>query len=466
MLIDAPPSVITCILAPAIHWTCPMTRTSACASSARGARTSNIAPSSRATRPREGFTTPSLATHLGHLRLRPGAIRVELPHGQRGGAGAWPEVLLVHDAVVIDDEGHHAGHAVLGGERDEREARDHLATRDVVVLAARGIGPLRRQDAVEIAVERCRPRLLAPVPLGPGADDQVAQRAGRLSGLGGPVEPVALAGRAAEMLGVLEETVAVAVLGVVLALRVHVGQARLHRVELVPADAPRDDLLATLSRIEPPALADLHERDGERPVIGADVDHPGVAAGREPVRRVVRGQEPLPALPVDHRIARLDERPALAAEDPHQGFGIARAQGGDEGLQRLLGRREALRLHHRGLRGRRLRRCRRRRVGLGRRIRLGGRRRLSAGRQAGLQSQRGGDHEDEQPDSRDHRRPPPRPPPPPPPRPPPPPPPPARLPPPPPPLDRLMLWRLALPRLLKLWASRPPPPPIPSKALA
>src|SRR5262249_51818993 len=72
------------------------------------------------------------------------------------------------------------------------------------------------------------------------------------------------------------------------------------------------------------------------------------------------------------------------------------------------------------------------------------------------------------PDPRHHRRPPP-----PPPRPPPPPPaPPARPPPlaPPalarltPPVDWLKLWRLALPRSLKLWASRPLPTP--SKAPA
>jgi len=43
--------------------------------------------------------------------------------------------------------------------------------------------------------------------------------------------------------------------------------------------------------------------------------------------------------------------------------------------------------------------------------------------------------------------------------------PPARLPPPPPPLDRLMLWRLALPRLLSLGVPAASAS-IPSKALA
>src|SRR5262249_4758692 len=160
--------------------------------------------------------------------------------------------------------------AVLRGERDQPESRDHVTARDVVVLAVLGGGPLRGQDPVEIAVVRRRPaRCVASVTFGPRADDQVTQRAGWLAGLGGPVEPVALAGSAGELLRVLEDAAASAILGVVLALRVHVGQARLHRVQLVPADAPREDLLAPLFCIEPPAIVVLHDWNRERPVVVA-----------------------------------------------------------------------------------------------------------------------------------------------------------------------------------------------------
>ena len=46
-----------------------------------------------------------------------------------------PEVLLVDDAVVADDEGLHAGHLVVRRRRDEREAADHRALHDEVHLA-------------------------------------------------------------------------------------------------------------------------------------------------------------------------------------------------------------------------------------------------------------------------------------------------------------------------------------------
>src|SRR5256886_4289807 len=205
---------------------------------------------------------------VGDLGLRPAGVRVERLHGQAEGARVRPEVLLVHDAVVVDDETHHAGDAVLRGEGDQCEARDHVTTRDVVVFAVRRSGPLGGQDPVEIPVEWRRARTLAPVASGPRAGDEIAERARRLAGPGGPVEAIALARSAGELLRVLEDAAAGAVLGVVLALGVHVGQARLDREELIAADAPREDLLAPPPRIEPPALAVLHERDRKRPVVG------------------------------------------------------------------------------------------------------------------------------------------------------------------------------------------------------
>ena len=187
-------------------------------------------------------------------------------------------------------------------------------------------------------MERRRPaRLVAPIPLGPRPNDQGAQRAERFVGAGGPVEPIALTGRAGELLRVLADAVGVAILRVVIPLRVHVGQTRLDRVQLVPADAPREDLLASLLRIESPALPVFHERDRERPVVVANLEHRGVTARDELVRSVVRAQELLSALLVGHRIAGRNERAALTAEDPQQRLGVARAQGRDEGLRRLLG---------------------------------------------------------------------------------------------------------------------------------
>src|SRR6185295_12952039 len=144
---------------------------------------------------------------------------------------------------------------------------DDVTTDDVVVGTVGGRRSLSGQDAEQVAVKRRRRRSLRElVAFGLGGDDEIAVRARRLVGLGEPVQTVALARRALELLRILEDAVAVAILLVVLALRVDVGQARLHRVELVAADAPRDDLVAPLPYIEPPALAVLDDGDRERPV--------------------------------------------------------------------------------------------------------------------------------------------------------------------------------------------------------
>src|SRR5262249_60465665 len=110
--------------------------------------------------------------------------------------------------------------AVLRRKCDQREPPDHVAPRDVVVLPVLGGGPLRGQDAIEVTVERRRAALGASVPFRACANDQVAQRAGRLAGLRRPVEAVALAGSAGELLRVLEDAVALVILRVVLALPV------------------------------------------------------------------------------------------------------------------------------------------------------------------------------------------------------------------------------------------------------
>src|SRR5437870_1773868 len=101
--------------------------------------------------------------------------------------------------------------------------------------------------------------------------------------------------------------------------------------------ATSEDLLVPPPRIDPPARAVLYERDRKRPVVGADLQHGGGAGGNEPVRRVVRLQELLAALSIGHRIARRDERAALAADDAHQPLGVAAAQRSHERLRRRLG---------------------------------------------------------------------------------------------------------------------------------
>src|SRR5438876_71459 len=66
---------------------------------------------------------------------------------------AVAKVLVVEDAVLVDDEGRDAGVAVLLGVSDEGEASGHLSVDDVIFRAAFGIGALFREHAIEVPVK-------------------------------------------------------------------------------------------------------------------------------------------------------------------------------------------------------------------------------------------------------------------------------------------------------------------------
>ena len=51
-----------------------------------------------------------------------GAAGSNLSIARASFAGVWPEVLRIDHAIVIHDEGHDSGVAVLGGECDQRES--------------------------------------------------------------------------------------------------------------------------------------------------------------------------------------------------------------------------------------------------------------------------------------------------------------------------------------------------------
>src|SRR5215470_12077491 len=134
--------------------------------------------------------------------LLPALVRVEaldLLH-QRRRAGT--EILLVDDAVLAHDEGHHAGGAPLRGEGDEGEPADHVAVRDVVRGSSGGIRTLGREDAVVVAVKGRAP-VRAAVPLRPRPRDERSERTLRLPRLALPVETILLARRPGQPLGVL-----------------------------------------------------------------------------------------------------------------------------------------------------------------------------------------------------------------------------------------------------------------------
>src|SRR5262249_15202556 len=150
-------------------------------------------------------TTPS-ALALAGLRLGPGRIGVVRLDRAGRLRRLGPEVLLMHDAILIHDERHDARGAVHGRVRDEREPADHMAFSDEIVRAARRVGTLREEDAIEVPVIRSwgatRWQRIAG---GSCPGDERTERALLLTGLRVPVKTVALALGALEPLRVFEK---------------------------------------------------------------------------------------------------------------------------------------------------------------------------------------------------------------------------------------------------------------------
>src|SRR5579864_5722777 len=125
-----------------------------------------------------GFACPdrahrNRAARMLLLHLLPARVGIEAQHvcGERR---RWrAEVLLVYDAILIDDERHDARGTPSGRIRHEREAAHHPRLGDVVVRAALRMRTLRGEDAVVVAVVR-----LLSVSLRMRLRDERAERTG------------------------------------------------------------------------------------------------------------------------------------------------------------------------------------------------------------------------------------------------------------------------------------------------
>src|SRR5262249_58497296 len=149
--------------------------------------------------------------------------------------------------------------------------------------------------------------------------DQRPERALLLAGLRLPVEAVAFAFRALEPLRVLEKPRAPRI---VFALSIDVGQTHLDRGELILADAAIEQLVVAGVGVPEPAWPVGHERDRERKVVVADVEHDLAAATLEPVGAVVPGPQALEGRTIGDGIAGPHERCSLRPEDLDQRFSV------------------------------------------------------------------------------------------------------------------------------------------------
>ena len=70
------------------------------------------------------------------LNFLPGLVRIKPLHCLSDLCRILSEILLVHHAVLVDNEGRDAGVAVLGRIGHQRESADHLTVDDIIVRTA------------------------------------------------------------------------------------------------------------------------------------------------------------------------------------------------------------------------------------------------------------------------------------------------------------------------------------------
>src|ERR1022692_4491585 len=119
------------------------------------------------------------------LRLRPALIQVEPRHLRCDCRRHLAEILLVHDAFVIDDQRHHARSSPASWASDQRKPADHPTVGNVAVSAARSAAALAGEDPVEISVVG-----LVRGVLGLAVTFLFAFSASGPSGLSGPLRPM------------------------------------------------------------------------------------------------------------------------------------------------------------------------------------------------------------------------------------------------------------------------------------
>ena len=204
------------------------------------------------------------------------------------------EIFLIDDAVLIDDEGHDAGIAIGGRIGDQRKAARHMAIDDIILSAAGRVLSLLGQNVEIVAVigPRLWMRRTGPITGRPGARDERPQRAFLFAGFDGPIEPIALADLAHEVLRVFRRAAGPQVLGGIFALGRDVGAAHFDDAELVAADAPIENLILTGLGVEAPAGVLANERDWQGPLVCADdQDCLAVTVALEFMRFIIGGNE-------------------------------------------------------------------------------------------------------------------------------------------------------------------------------
>jgi len=181
--------------------------------------------------------------------------------------GIRTEILLVHDAVLIHDEGHDAGGAIDGWIRYKGEPADHLAVREVTLCSTLCVVSLGCQNAGIVTVERygivgCD----RPVFYTRGGDECV-ERTGGLVFVLSRKQAIVTIVIANEFQRV--PMFAVICPCVVLAFSIDKLITSIDSGQFISTDSPRQDLSFANVRVEIPDAVFFYEWYRKRPVLSA-----------------------------------------------------------------------------------------------------------------------------------------------------------------------------------------------------
>src|SRR5271169_5559397 len=274
----------------------------------------------------------------------PGLVGIVFGYGATKLFRVLPKVFLVHHTVLVDDEGHDAGIAILGGIGHEGEAADQFTVHQVVARAAFGRGSLCGEHAVIVAVERRLLALLYVVALAGGVHEQRPDGARGFVISGLPVESVVLAVVADELERIVFDLVAVLYGGRVLALGVDQGVKYFDGVVLVGANPTIEDFLHSGFGIEVPcAAAVLDYGNRHWPILSAYVEGGGlVRLDHDPMHLVIPPNEVGRHFLVRHVIAGMQNLTRVRAQYGVQGLLITRLHGVVDGQHSVARRGEGL----------------------------------------------------------------------------------------------------------------------------
>ena len=197
-------------------------------------------------------------------------VGIVIGHRRRGAFGEIPEIFLVHDPLLIDDERHDARFTVIGRPGYQAKPADHVAVDDVPVTAAGRMASLAGENLEIVTTVWGRLVRMTAISFAGCRGSERTQRADLAVQFGRPIQPILLARRAGELLRVFQYLVAVTVSHGILALCVHIGADCFQRGQFILADLARQQFIQPGIGVITPAVVFLHQGNWERPVIRSD----------------------------------------------------------------------------------------------------------------------------------------------------------------------------------------------------